>query len=334
MSALTKQTYTSFGVLVVDNGSADGSREYLEGLSKTDDSVTEKQSDRRKDHEAFRIKCILLNKNTGFSHAVNVGIAASDSKYVVLLNNDTVAEPEYLAELLRPFEEPGGEMIAAVSPMMIQLNHPDLLDDAGDGYSCLGWAYQRGTGQSVKRRAFNKKTRVFSACAGAAAYRKKALEEIKYAPGVYFDPLHFAYLEDMDISMRLRIHGYSIVYAPAARVLHVGSATQGARYTPFKVRISARNNIFLNYKNMPLFMLILNLPGIFIGTLIKYLFFIKKGFGKDYLTGLLEGIKGIRECRAHKTFFKPERFGTYVKIELMLILGTFEYIKDFLVRHI
>lgn len=316
VAALKGQTYTDFLILVVDNGSTDGSRAYLERL----------------DYD--KIKYIFLNENTGFSNAVNVGIVAANTKYVVLLNNDTEALPDYLAELIKPFEEPGAERIAAVSPMMLKLNQPELLDDAGDGYSILGWAYQRGTGQKVATAGLKKRKKIFSACAGAAAYRKSALEEIKYAPGVYFDPLHFAYLEDLDVSFRLRIHGYNIVYAPEAKVLHVGSGTQGAKYTPFKVRISARNNIYLHYKNMPFLMLFLNLPGIAVGTLIKYLFFIKKGFGKNYLYGLWEGLKGLKECRAHKTFFKPSRLLIYVKIELMLILGTFEYIKDFLVRHI
>lgn len=377
MDSLYRQSCTSFFIVVVDNGSTDGSKEYLKGLSgsreielpqkssssgKCEVSEVSKKSEKStefsesagsekstesKESEVSYIQdadatpkvahplvfYILLQENTGFSNAVNMGISIAQTDYVVLLNNDTEAEPGYLRELLKPFKEEKGEKIAAVSPMMIQLYHPELLDDAGDGYNILGWAYQRGTGQNKTTRAFKKQRRIFSACGGAAAYKKSALEEVRFAPGIYFDPLHFAYLEDMDLSFRLRIHGYSIIYAPKAMVLHAGSGTQKAKYTPFKVRISARNNIYLNYKNMPLLMLIFNLPGIIAGTLIKYLFFLKKGFGKDYLEGLGEGLRGLKECRKHKTFFKPDRFFTYIKLELMLIFGIFEYIKDFLVRH-
>lgn len=314
MEALRRQTYTSFAVLIVDNGSTDGSVEYLKELEKEEN-----------------ISNIFLDTNTGFSGAVNVGIAAADTEYVVLLNNDTEAEPDYLKEIARVFENDKHKRIAAVSPLMIQLYHKELIDDAGDGYNLLGWGFQRGVGQAVTTAKFAHETRVFSACAGAAAYRRSVLEEIAF-PGekdAYFDPMHFAYLEDIDVSFRARIHGYDIVYAPRSRVYHVGSGTSGSKYNAFKVRLAARNNIYLNYKNMPFLMLLINLPGIICGVLIKQLFFIKKGFGREYLRGFIEGIRTLPECRRHKTHFKAARLLTYIRIERMLIADTFSYVQDF-----
>ena len=98
MTALRAQSYDSFVVLIVDNGSTDGSKEYLEKLSAEDDKV----------------KCILLDSNTGFSGAVNVGIAASDTEYVVLLNNDTEADKDYLKEIAAVFEADKEHKIFAV----------------------------------------------------------------------------------------------------------------------------------------------------------------------------------------------------------------------------
>ena len=321
--ALMRQTYRDFRVIVVDNGSDDGSAVYLKELEDSDNGLD--------------ICCLLLKENTGFSGAVNAGIdKAAGSRYIVLLNNDTEAEPDYLKELIRPFEEDREERIAAVTPMMIKMFEPDILDDAGDGYNLFGWAFQRGVGQPVITKAFNKPSEVFSACAGAAAYRLSSLDEIKLwdaeGAGAYFDPMHFAYLEDVDVSFRLRARGYRIVYAPDSRVLHVGSGTSGSRYNDFKVRLAARNNIYLNYKNMPVIMLLINLPWIAAGMVIKQLFFLKAGFGRAYLSGVKEGLKTVGKCRKNKTFFKAARLMTYIRIELMLIADTFFYIRDFVIR--
>ncbi|MDO4960304.1 MAG: glycosyltransferase family 2 protein [Eubacteriales bacterium] len=321
MAALRRQSYNSFVVLNVDNGSSDGSREYLEELEKTETGL--------------KIKNIFLDSNTGFSGAVNTGIAASDTEYVILLNNDTEADPDYIKKIAEAFEADKEKKLFAVSPKMIQLYHKDLLDDAGDGYNLLGWAFQRGVGQKTETKKFEKRTNVFSACAGAAGYRRSVLEEIKLSEkDAYFDPLHFAYLEDLDISFRARIFGYDIVYLPDSVVYHVGSGTSGSKYNKFKVRLAARNNVYLNYKNMPFLMLLLNLPGILCGAVIKLLFFAKLGFGKDYASGFAEGIRTLPECGKHKTAFRLSRLFNYIKIEIMLIGDTFSYIQDFLIRHI
>ena len=322
MAALEKQSYTSFVVLIVDNGSTDGSKEYLEKLAGSDSPL--------------EIRTILLDTNTGFSGAVNAGIAAAETEYVVLLNNDTEADPDYLKELNAVFEKDRRKKLFAVSPMMIQLYHRDLLDDAGDGYNLLGWAFQRGVGQPVKTAKFGRETSVFSACAGAAAYRKSVLEEIAFPDedNAYFDPLHFAYLEDLDVSFRARIRGYGIVYAPDAKVFHVGSGTSGSKYNSFKVRLAARNNVYLNYKNMPLLMLLVNLPWILAGVLIKQIFFIRRGFGKEYASGFAEGLKTLGKCRPHKTPFRFAALGNYLKTEWMMITDLFSYIQDFLNRHL
>ena len=333
MAALKAQSYDSFNVLIIDNGSKDGSREYLEQLEK---DWNEEDAAAGEGLSCRRLRNIFLDTNTGFSGAVNVGIANSDTEYVVLLNNDTKVHPDYLKELAGVFEADTEERIFAVTPKMIQMYHPELLDDAGDGYNLLGWAFQRGVGQPVGKAKFNHLTNVFSACAGAAAYRRRVFDRIRFKDGedAYFDPMHFAYLEDVDVSFRARVQGYDIVYAPASIVYHVGSGTSGSKYNSFKVRLAARNNIYLNYKNMPLLMLLINLPGILIGVLIKYMFFIKIGFGRDYRSGFIEGLSTIGQCRAHKTGFKLENLGSYVRIELMLIRDTFSYIQDFVVRQV
>ena len=135
-----------------------------------------------------------------------------------------------------------------------------------------------------------------------------------------FDVQHFAYLEDIDIGYRARIYGYRNVYVPEAKVLHFGSGFSGSRHNAFKVKLSSRNSVYLPWKNMPLLQLVLNIPFLVLGYLVKYLFFIKKGLGKEYRKGLAEGIKLCRkpECKDHKVggFFK--HFKSYCHIQLLL----------------
>lgn len=302
MKALEKQTCPDFELLVVDNGSSDGSVEWL------------------KEHE---VPSIFLTENTGFSGAVNVGIRASSTPYVILLNNDTEAEPEYVEQLVRAIE--ASPRIFSVSPKMIQLHHRDLMDDAGDMYSIMGWAYQRGVGQEVER--YDRPCHIFSACAGAAIYRREVFEQIGY-----FDEMHFAYLEDIDVGYRAKIAGYYNRYCPQAVVYHVGSGTSGSKYNPFKVKLAARNNVYLNYKNMPFFQLLVNSLPICMGILGKYFFFKKLGFEKDYLEGVQEGILTAR--RSKKVPYKKEDLGNYLAIEWELIYGAALYIYEFSRRQV
>lgn len=113
----------------------------------------------------------FLPENTGFSGAVNVGIKAADTPYVLLLNNDVRVDEYFVAEMVRAIGQ--SERIFSVSSRMIQMYHPDRLDDAGDMYSLLGWAYQRGVGRDLTH--YRRSSRVFSACAGAAIYRREVL---------------------------------------------------------------------------------------------------------------------------------------------------------------
>lgn len=302
MESLRQQRCRDFRVLVVDNGSDDGSVQWL---------------------KEQRIPAIFLKENTGFTGAVNTGIRAAGTEFVLLLNNDTVAEPGLVGELLKTIER--SEKIFAVSSKMIQMHHRELMDDAGDMYSVLGWAYQRGVGRSSK--GYNKPGEVFSACAAAAIYRKKVFETIGL-----FDEMHFCYLEDIDVCYRAKIYGYHNRYCPSAVVYHVGSATSGSKYNGFKVKLAARNNIYLNYKNMPLGQLLVNGLPLIAGICIKYGFFKKIGFGKEYLEGIREGFATMRSCR--KVAYSSEHLQNYLSIQWELMMGTCIYVYEFLCRQL
>lgn len=304
LDSLAKQTCRDFEIMIVDNASTDGSLSYIE------ESYPE-------------LKVISLPKNYGFSRAVNEGIKASRTPYVILLNNDTTVDIQYVAEMIRAIES--SKSVFSVSSKMIQMYHPGLIDSAGDQYTLMGWGVCRGTGRSITN--YTKQDAVFTACAGAAIYRRSAFQKIGY-----FDESHFAYLEDIDIGYRAKIHGYKNLYCPTAIVYHVGSGTSGSKYNTFKVKLSARNSIYLNYKNMPVLQLILNFIPLFLGYIVKYLFFCKIGYGKDYLDGVKEGLQNIRNCK--KVRFSFRHLHSYIRIEFELIWNTFCYAKDWFERKV
>ena len=302
LKSLEEQSFKEFVTLIVDNCSADGSREFIK-------------------ENYPEIRLIEMDKNYGFSIAVNKGIRESRTEYVILLNNDTVVHKDYIKELYNHISS--SKRIFSVSSRMIAYHDRSVMDDAGDMYSVVGWAFQRGTGQPVER--YDEPCRVFSACAGAAIYRREVFKKIGL-----FDEMHFAYLEDIDVGYRARIEGYYNEYCPKALVYHIGSATSGSRYNEFKVRLAARNSIYLNYKNMPAVQLVLNFLPLLAGTFVKYLFFVKRGFGKVYLEGLREGLHTFQKCR--KVKFKKRNLVNYIIIEGELIRNTFLYAKEFFAR--
>ena len=293
LTSVMAQTRPADRVIVVDNGSVDGSADAIE-------------------HEFPSVELIRFAENSGFCGAVNAGIKASgDCDYVILLNNDTEADPHFVEELLKGIA--GKEKVFSCQAKMLKMSDPSLCDDAGDYYCSLGWAFARGRGKPES--LYNKPAALFSSCAGAAIYSMKILNEI----GI-FDENHFAYLEDTDIGWRARIHGYRNIFLPRARVLHVGSASTGSVYNDFKVKNTSRNSIYLIYKNMPTPQIILNLPLFIPGFLIKAAFFTLKGFGKEYIGGIRKGFALCRKGReeGRKISYNKKNFWNYAHIQVEL----------------
>ena len=217
-------------------------------------------------------KIIQLDDNYGFSRAVNEGIRRSKEPYVILLNNDTEVFPDFVERLYEGICKRKNAF--ACSAKLISYQERDKIDDAGNYYNMLGWAFARGKGKPVSE--FETSDRIFAACAGAAIYRREFLEKTGL-----FDEEHFAYLEDTDIGYRARLLGYENWYEPSAKVYHVGSGTSGSRYNLFKIRYSSRNNIYLIYKNMPVLQILLNLPVFILGFSAKLAFLHRRDTEKN-----------------------------------------------------
>ena len=299
--SLNKNSNEIGEVIIVDNGSNDGSQEFIRNYREKVD---------------FPIVLIENSQNLGFAEAVNQGISKARYDYIFSLNNDTVVEKSAILELLNLLNTDG--RIFSVSSKMVQFNNPELIDDAGDDYTLLAYTKKRGNNQNLNK--FIEVSEVFSSCAGAALYRKDLLEELGG-----FDSEFFAYMEDVDLGYRARINGYKNLFCPNAVVYHIGSATTGSQYNEFKVRLAARNNVWVVYKNLPIPQKIVNILFLFLGFLIKYVFFLKKGFGPIYLNGLKEGLRTRNKIK--KVEFKSKNWKNYFKIEYELIKNTFKLLK-------
>ncbi len=298
LDSLLIQKDTAAEIIVVDNGSSDGSVSFLEEHYKA-------------------VKVIQFHENTGFCKAVNAGIRAAETEYVILLNNDTRADEYFIKRLEDRIGQ--SEKLFSVSAKLVSMQNPEIVDDAGDYYCALGWAFAEGKGKQDSP-AYSRPKKIFAACGGAAIYRRKIFEEIGL-----FDENHFAYLEDIDIGYRARIYGYFNMYEPEAVVYHAGSATSGSKYNEFKVNFSSRNSVYIVRKNMPLLQRIINLPLLMAGFMIKTLFFAKKGYGGIYVKGLFQGVAlscSAKGCEK-KVKFKGAHLKNYFLIQWELWVNIF-----------
>jgi len=229
---LLAQRDVKYDVLLVDNGSTDGSVELVQ-------------------RQFPQVRLIPLERNHGFVVANNIGIAASDAEFVVTLNNDTVPEPDWLAALVEAAAGDAG--IAAVASKMLFYGRPDLLDSAGVAADIAGHAWDMAAGQPDPGTEERGVREVFGVCAGAALFRRAALLEAGAAQGPGrgpFDEDFFNHAEDVDLCWRLRRLGYRCMYAPAARVLHVRSAAD-PEAAPKKTFVQGRNKFWVMFKNYP-----------------------------------------------------------------------------------
>jgi GT2 family glycosyltransferase len=225
LDALRKQTRRDFCVVVVDDGSTDDSRELLARLYP-------------------EAQVIALPENRGLAHAVNAAFDATGGAYVVLLNNDTEVHPRWLEHLIGALDR-YSEYDFAASKLLL-FDRRDYIHSAGDYYRSNGVPGNRGVWQRDSPR-FNIMEEVFGPCAGAAAYRRLALEQLA-EDGRVLDEDLVMYCEDVDLNLRARLRGIRTIYVPRAVVYHRLSATGGGTLASY---YCGRNFVLVWAKNMP-----------------------------------------------------------------------------------
>ena len=221
LNALRAQTCRPFEVIVADNASRDGSLQLL-----------------ARDYP--EVKVVALPENRGFTGGNNAGIRAAQGEFVVLLNNDTEADPRWLEEVMAAFERhPEAGLVAS---KMKLFDRRDTFHTAGDFYRLDGIPGNRGVWE-IDRGQYDREEAVFSACGGSAAYRKAMLDQIGL-----FDEDFFYSCEDIDLAWRAQLAGWKCVYAPRAVVYHKLSATGGGATASF---YDGRNFLYVLAKDYP-----------------------------------------------------------------------------------
>jgi GT2 family glycosyltransferase len=217
-----------FEVVVVDNGSGDGSLEMLDReFSQID---------------AFRLKLIRNKENRGFCAANNQGFAASNTPLVALLNNDAVAEPDWLTSLTSAFED--RQEVGMAASKILVYEDPKRIDKVGHLIYPDGQNRGRGTGE-LDAGQYDRVEEVLWPDGCAAMYKREMLDRIGG-----FDEDFFAYADDAELGLRARIAGWTCIYIPTAVVRHHRGATLGLR-SGRRLELIERNRVLLAAKLFP-----------------------------------------------------------------------------------
>ncbi|MEA2575328.1 MAG: hypothetical protein QOH93_2626 [Chloroflexia bacterium] len=238
LSALAAQSYRDFELWLVDNGSIDGSHALLDDLDRT------LQPEWLSHPLPWPARIIRNSDNVGFATGNNQAMRLCASRYVVALNNDAIADEDWLGQLVATARA-GGTSVGMVASTMLFSHRLELVASAGISVHADGVALDRAPGMlSAKLERVGTRP-VFGASAGAALYTAAMLRDVGL-----FDDRYFSYLEDADLAWRARSRGWRALHNPHARVRHEYSAT-GGHNSAFKRRLMSRNRVWLLYKNMP-----------------------------------------------------------------------------------
>ncbi len=221
LDSLRVQTYPHIEVIVADNASTDGSQETLAVAYPW-------------------VRVVALPENRGFTGACNAGMRAARGAIVILLNNDTEADPRWVEEVVGAFERhPEAGMVAS---KMLLFDRRDHLHTAGDLYRVDGLPINRGVWQPDGPQ-YNEEIYVFSACGGSSAYRRELLDQV----GLLADEFFFS-MEDVDLGWRAQLAGWRCVYAPKAVVYHKLKATGGGATASY---YDGRNTLWVIARSYP-----------------------------------------------------------------------------------
>lgn len=210
LESVYKTTYLHWEIIIIDNGSEDDSvlkiKEWAAG-------------------KIPELSILRIEKNCGFTGSNNIGmeyvLREKETDYIVLLNNDTVVEKEFLDELVRSATK-SDEKIGILQPKMLKMDSPKIIDSTGHvfGFGSIG-IVDRGIGE-IDKGQYDDKLDIIGACAGACMYKREMLEDIGL-----FDKNFFMYYEDAELSWRAHKHGWQGRFVPLAIVYHKRAGTTG-----------------------------------------------------------------------------------------------------------
>ncbi len=279
-------------VLVVDNGSTDGSAEFVAA--------------------AFpRVRLTALTDNLGFAAGNNAGATHARGRYLAFLNNDALPQPGWLARVRHALDVRPDAGLAA--SRIVYLDRPAIVDSAGDGLTRFGGAFKRWHGQPAA--CAHEARDVFGACGAALLIRAALFHQVGG-----FDSAYFAVHEDVDLSYRCQLLGFRCVYVPEAVVHHAGSATLG-RLNAQSIFWGQRNLEWTYLKNTPLPLLVLTLPGHVLYNVAAALYFAWTGHLVTFVMAKAEALRGLPRVARQRRDIQGRRRATTREIWGLLDAG-------------
>jgi GT2 family glycosyltransferase len=266
LGAAVTQVAPDCELIVVDNGSSDGSVDFVQ-----------------RSFPAVRV--IALERNTGFAAGNNAGAQAARGHYVAFLNNDAAPQPGWLSALRNALDS--DPQVGLAASCIVFMHDPSVIDSAGDGLTRWGGAFKRGHGRSVLEALALDAGEVFGACGAACLVRREVFDELGG-----FDDAFFAVYEDVDLSYRVQLHGYRCMYVPEAVVHHAGSATLGW-LSPQSVFWGQRNLEWMYLKNTPWPLLLITLPGHVVYDLAAAVYFARVGHLRTFLSAKWSALREL-----------------------------------------
>jgi GT2 family glycosyltransferase len=230
LTALKAQRYPKLEIVVIDNGSSDGSAGWIE-----------------QNHPDVQL--VSYRDNRGFAPAINHAIRLTSSEYLLSLNPDVTVQPGFISALVQAMDQE--DRIGIVAPKLRMSDQPERIDSTGLFISRARRPYDRGQGE-IDRGQYDQQPDIFGACGAAAFYRRRMLTELAMDDQV-FDDDFFAYYEDADLSWRAQLHGWRCVFAPDAIGNHRRGGGDTLRKAKAKVtqgpRLALRNRYLMTIKN-------------------------------------------------------------------------------------
>jgi len=267
LNGVKEQTHKSFCTILVDNGSNDGSVDFVK-------------------HHYPDVKVIELRENLGFSKANNIALRGVETQYVALLNNDAVPDRRWLEMLIDSLEAFPNAGFAA-SKMLLYEN-PERIDRAGDAYTIAGVGLLRGRGETSG--CYRQKEWIFGACAGAALYRCGMLQDIGL-----FDEDFFLVHEDVDLSFRAQLRGYKCLYVPEAVVYHKASKSI-VHDSSASVYYGHRNLEWAYIQNMPGWLIVKTIIPHIIYDMGAFFYFTTSGNVLPFVKAKYHAAKGLKRA--------------------------------------
>jgi GT2 family glycosyltransferase len=290
LNAMRHQTFRDFETILVDNGSTDGSAEYVRT-------------------QFPEVRLLPLAENLGFTGGNIAGYAQANGNIVVLLNNDTEAHPNWLEEIHQAsLTYPDAGSFAS---KMMYFDDRGRVENCGFDLSIAGATVDLGRDE-VDGPDWNQPRYVFGACGGAVAYRRRMLEDVGF-----LDPAFVMIYEDADLSFRAQLRGYKCVYVPGAIVYHRYRVTIG-KAPRRQVFYSQRNIEFVYLKNMPLALILRSAPQRLLYELGAAVYFKKKGTGFAFFQAKLDVLRCLPAILQKRRQIQRTRTITNSQIRAMM----------------